>query len=101
MNKAKGWAGDLIAASINTVASYTIQVQEFIWDPQRGACGKQEGREPSAGCWPCCSQGSSAAKETTSKEWVTSGLEHLQQVKCNEERINMPYASIAVHSSTS
>lgn len=35
MNKAKGLARDLIAASINTVTGYTIQVQEFIWDPKR------------------------------------------------------------------
>jgi len=48
MNKAKGRAGDLIAASTNAVASYTIQVQEFIRDPKRGACDKQEGREPPA-----------------------------------------------------
>lgn len=46
MNKAKGQASDLTEASNNAVASYTIQVQEFIRDPKRGACDKQEGREP-------------------------------------------------------
>lgn len=50
---------------------------------------------------PAAVREGSAAKEVTYKEWVTLGLKHSEQMKCNEDHIQMPYASAAVYSSTS
>jgi len=47
MNKAKGLARDWIAASISRVAGYTVRVQEFTWDPNRGEpVANRKGKSP-------------------------------------------------------
>lgn len=79
MHKAKGLASDLVAASINTVTSYTMRVQEFTGDAKREKPVTNRGGAQRTPSWWPCSAGGFSCGGNNSNEPVALGLKHLNK----------------------